>query len=52
VELARAPLAGRLLGAEGEAHLRQVAAAPLGPVRKVAPQRACGRYVDWLRPRR
>lgn len=52
VELARSPLAGRLLGAEGQAHLRLLAATPLGAVRHLPPRRACGRYVDWLRPRR
>jgi hypothetical protein len=49
VMLAEAPLAGRLLGATGEAHLRTLSAAPLAPIRHVTPRRACGRYVDWLR---
>ena len=50
--LAEAPLAGRLLGAEGEAHLRGLYAvdtsAPVAERRRVT----CGAYVDWLRTRR
>ena len=51
VELAAAPAFGRLLGAEGEAHLRGVYAAPLGEIEHVPPRSACGEYVDWLRVR-
>ncbi len=52
IELSEASIAGRLLGAEGEAHLRSIFATPLGElgeVRHVAPRKACGEYVDWLR---
>ena len=47
--LAEAPLAGRLLGAEGEAHLRGLYAvdtsSPVGEERGEPP---CGAYVDWV----
>lgn len=41
-----APLAGRLLGGEGEAHLRELFAAPLG---RGEGRARCGDYVDWYR---
>ena len=58
----RPPLAGRLLGAYSVAHLGTIAASPAagdqsgGPLpglgeRRVPLRRACGRYVDWFRPR-
>ena len=47
--LAEAPLAGRLLGAEGEAHLRGLFAVDTSaPVAARAGRDACGAYVDWL----
>jgi hypothetical protein len=47
--LAEAPLAGRLLGAEGEAHLRGLYAVDTGSPIEARPGReACGEYVDWL----
>ena len=58
----RPPLAGRLLGAYSVAHLGAIAASPAagdqsgGPLpglgeRRVRLRRACGRYLDWFRPR-
>ncbi|MGI8462575.1 MAG: hypothetical protein ACR2OC_13240, partial [Solirubrobacterales bacterium] len=50
VTLADAPLAGRLLGVEGEAHLRGLFATPVSaPVKRIAGARTCGEYVDWYR---
>ncbi len=49
VQLAEAPLAARLLGAEGETHLRSVFATPLGEIEHLPPGKACDAYVDWLR---
>jgi hypothetical protein len=47
--LADAPLAGRLLGAEGDAHLRGlVAVDTAAPVAERPGRAACGVYVDWL----
>ena len=48
VALAEAPLAGRLLGAEGEAHLRQLVAVhvPVAYGRELTVN-ACPDYVDW-----
>ena len=62
VSVERPPLAGRLLGAYSVAHLGAIAASPAagdqsgGPLpglgeRRVRLGRACGRYVDWFRPR-
>jgi hypothetical protein len=53
VELAEAPLAGRVLGAEGEAHLRGLFAVnTTAPIEGYEGGRApCGSYVDWYRPR-
>jgi hypothetical protein len=48
--LAEAPLAGRLLGAEGEAHLRGLFAVDTSrPVEGADRPRLCSAYVDWYR---
>ena len=47
-ELAEAPLLGRLLGGEGEAHLRELVAAPLG---RGEARIRCSDYVDWFERR-
>ena len=39
----------RLLGAPNDAHLRGLAATPVGPIEQVALREACDRYVDWYR---
>jgi hypothetical protein len=49
-ELSEGPLAGRLLGFEGEAHLRALAATPAGDVTLRTGDLACGEYVDFYRP--
>jgi hypothetical protein len=46
VRLEEAPLTGRLLGGEGEAHLRELY---LAPVRRAQERPECGDYVDWYR---
>lgn len=50
VSLAEAPLAGRLLGAEGEAHLRDLFAVETGSPPVARAGRICGSYVDWYAP--
>jgi len=47
VEVDRPNLLARLLGAPNEAHLRGLAATPVGPVEQVPLAEACDRYVDW-----
>jgi hypothetical protein len=50
ISLTEAPLAGRALGAEGEAHLRGLFAVETGiPVERTAGRPPCGKYVDWYR---
>ena len=49
VTLADAPLAGRLLGAEGEAHLRGLFAVDTANPVEAAAAIECGDYVDWYR---
>ncbi len=62
VSVERPPLAGRLLGAHSVAHLGTLAASPAasdrstGPIpgqgeRRIPLGSACGRYLDWFRPR-
>ncbi|MEK6327758.1 MAG: hypothetical protein AABM66_09610, partial [Actinomycetota bacterium] len=62
VSVERPPLAGRLLGAHSVAHLGTLAASPAasdrstGPIpgqgeRRIPLESACGRYLDWFRPR-
>ncbi len=46
--LAEPPLAARVLGGEGEAHLRELFATPLG---RGEARGRCGDYIDWYRAR-
>jgi hypothetical protein len=48
-ELRQAPLAARLLGYEGAAHLRTLAASPASDVAELTNGARCGEYVDWYR---
>ncbi len=47
VEVDRPNFIARLLGAPNDAHLRGLAATPLGPIERVPLAEACDRYVDW-----
>ena len=50
VSLTEAPAVGRLLGAEGEAHLRGLYAVETGsPPQRRAGRPPCGKYTDWVR---
>ncbi len=41
----------RLLQAPNEAHLRNLSATPLGVIERIQRREACGKYVDWFRPK-
>ena len=49
IEVDRPNFVARLLGAPNEAHLRGLAATPVGPIEQVPLSEACDRYVDWYR---
>jgi hypothetical protein len=50
VSLPDPPLAGRLLGAGGEAHIRGLYLAPVEARYSVPLEQVCAEYVDWYRP--